>query len=325
MYHFIVNPTASSGKGMAVWKKTERILKREQVEYEAHILKSAGEVTRLVSDLTGHKENSDDGTGLHNTSQTRQENVHLVVLGGDGTLNAVLNGIVSFKRTILSCIRTGSGNDFARNMKVSKSTATALGHLLKNPKEYTLDYGEVFYEPEGSGGFSSRRFLISSGVGYDADICEEVSRSRLKRILNKVHLGEMVYVAIGIRQIFTRKAVNAVLSLDEEDIQVPGLFFVVGMNHEREGGGVPFCPDADPTDGLLDVCLVRDMPAWKLLLAVLLVYGKKHLLFHKVSAYRCQRLTVRTDEPQWFHFDGETPCRVRQVEMECKAGLRFRM
>lgn len=334
MYHFIINPSASSGKGLRIWNKVERILKKENVAYQAHILKSAGEVTALVQKLTGGDEVSEGINGLHNTdvdreiAATEEPDCHLVVLGGDGTLNAVLNGIVSFRRTILSCIRTGSGNDFARNMGISKNIKKALYGILHDKREIVLDYGEAFYEPEqkSKAAVYSRRFIISSGVGYDADICEEVSRSRLKKILNKVGMGKLVYVMIGVKQIFTRQVVSAVLCLDDsEDITVSGLFFMVGMVHEREGGGVPFCPAADASDGLLDVCLAENMPKWKLLLAVLLVYAKKHFVFEKITAHRCRKLYIRMEKPQWFHLDGETPCRISEIEMECRSGLRFLM
>ena len=66
-------------------------------------------------------------------------------------------------------------------------------------------------------------------------------------------------------------------------MKLPELFFVVGMNHMYEGGGIPFCPNANPTDGKLDVCLVKGMSRLKLLFAVVLVYFKKHLLFKDIT------------------------------------------
>jgi diacylglycerol kinase family enzyme len=191
-----------------------------------------------------------------NLTAPGQPECHLIVLGGDGTLNVVLNSIQCFENTILSCIRTGSGNDFARNMKILKDADKALYGILHNENEICLDYGLVTYEDELTGEKKTKRFIISSGVGYDADICEEANRSRLKNVLNKVHLGKLVYVAIGVKQIFTRNAVKAVIRMDEEIIRVPGLFFAVGMIHEKEGGGVPFCPHADPTSacGYASIC-----------------------------------------------------------------------
>ncbi len=310
MYHFIINPAASSGKGKKVWQQVEQILKQEHTEYTAHFLQSGQDAERLAAQLTDLPEGSGD--------------CHLVVLGGDGTLNSVLQGIVSFSHTKLSCISTGSGNDFAKDMEISKNAETALKRILHHPREILLDYGELSCLRADSGEEMRRRFIISSGVGYDAEICEEVGRSRLKQVLNRLHLGKLVYVFIGVKQIFTRKAGSAVLRLDDRTpVRIPGMFFLVGMIHRYEGGGVPFCPGANPSDGLLDVCLVEKMPKWKLLLAVLLVYRKKHFLFRAVSGYQCRKLTLETDQPEWFHMDGETPFRIRKITLECRPGLRL--
>jgi YegS/Rv2252/BmrU family lipid kinase len=315
MYHFIINPASSSGKGRDIWNRVEAILKEEKIVYKSHIMETAEATTELVWKLTA----------------PGKPECHLVVLGGDGTLNVVLNGIQCFENTILSCIRTGSGNDFARNMKIQKDIKKSLYGILHHSGEMCLDYGEITYQPENT--LSServtpqtKRFIISSGAGYDADICEEVDRSRLKAVLNKVHLGKLVYVAIGVKQIFTREAVDAVIYMDDKAVlSVSNLFFVVGMIHEKEGGGVPFCPHANPTDGRFHVCLVRDMPKWKLLLAVMLVYVRKHLMFENITEHECKRLRLQMEKPQWFHIDGETPCKVRELSLECKQGLRFRM
>ena len=210
MYHIIMNPTASSGKGAKVWKKVQKILQEENVAYEQYQTSSVMDTKNIVRRLTANADS--------------KHPVHLIVLGGDGTLNTVLNGIEQFEYTTLSCIRTGSGNDFARNVGISKNVSRAMDGILHHPKDICLDYGIAAYKGDGIEG--KRRFLISSGMGYDADICEEVSRSRLKRILNRIHLGKLVYVAIGIKQIFTRRSLKAVIVVDKETpINVKRLFF----------------------------------------------------------------------------------------------------
>lgn len=316
---------------MEAWEKIKAILDRRSVTYKVHMLQDAGEATQVVRELTAQ-----DETG----------SVKLLVIGGDGTLNEVLNGMQDLEHTTLSCIQTGSGNDFARNMHLEKDVEQAIVHLLEQPEEIALDYGEVTVRVDGTGDarvdgrkrgvdgddmdacrdcmIRTKRFLISSGVGYDANICEEVSRSRLKPILNKIHLGKLVYVMIGVKQIFTKKTVRAKLYLDDATVRkLPELFFVVGMNHMYEGGGIPFCPNADPTDGRLDVCLVKGMSRMKLLLAVVLVYFKKHLLFKGITNHRCKKMRLVTETPQWIHMDGETPYQVREVTWESKGKLRF--
>ena len=303
-FEILINPSASSGRGKRVWKKVKRELDARGVPYRKHLLKAPGEATLLVRDLT----------------KNLTADCHVLVLGGDGTLNEVLNGIQDFDHTVLSCIRTGSGNDFAANVSVEKDPVKALSQLLDSPMETRLDFGLIRADEH-----PPRRFLISCGMGYDAEICEEVSRSRLKKVLNKIHLGKLVYLMIGLKQIFTRKAVNARLYLDDrEPMQIRDLFFVVGMEHPCEGGGVPFCPEADATDGQMDLCVVRDMPKLKLLLAVGLVYIKKHLILHGVNCHRCKTMRLVADEPQWVHLDGETPYKAREVLWINRGKVRFR-
>ena len=306
MYHFILNPAASSGKGMQMWKKIEPVLQEEHVEYAAHVFKSSDETSEFIKDMTS----------------VGKDACHFVILGGDGTINTVLNGIEDFSNTKISCIRTGSGNDFARNVGICKNPKKALQHLLHTPKQMCLDYGEACYTIQNKK--VVRRFAISNGVGYDADICEEVSRSKLKKVLNRIKLGKLVYVLIGIKQIFTRKNEMAKITMDDASVmEIPGLFFVVGMIHEKEGGGVPFCPNADATDGLFDVCIVRNMPKFKLLLAVVLVYLKQHLCFKKITVHRCKKMVIQTDAPQWFHLDGDTSEQISEITLTCHSGLQF--
>ena len=325
MYQIIVNPTSSSGKGMEAWKKIKAILDRRNVAYNVHVLQKPGEAIEIVKKLTEENYADIDETAVMDESvvtvQENDEDTNILVVGGDGTLNEVLNGIQDFEHTTLSCIQTGSGNDFARNMHLEKNVEQAITHLLEQSEEIALDYGEVTTNHPGS---SAKRFLISSGVGYDANICEEVSRSRLKTVLNKIHLGKLVYVLIGVKQIFAKKTVRAKLYLDDAPMmKLSELFFVVGMNHMYEGGGIPFCPNADPTDGKLDVCLVKGMSRLKLLLAVVLVYFKKHLLFKDITNHRCKKMRLVTETPQWIHMDGETPYQVSEVTWESKGKLRF--
>ncbi len=307
-YHIIINSKASSGTKDSVWETVKERLEQNSLLFEKHMPQSREATIELVRQLTG---NIEDDTLCH-----------LIVLGGDGTLNTVLQGIVDFDKTRLSVIKSGSGNDFVRNMKLEKDPGKAIEHLLTEPEELVLDYGELYMSPDAKE--PDERFLISCGVGYDADICVEVQKSALKKILNKIKLGKLIYLAIGVKQIFTRTCPKAIVTLDNDlVIKTPSLFFVVGMNHIYEGGGVPFCPDADPTDGRMDVCLVRSMSKPMLMLAVMLVYLKKHTVFPAVSLYQCKEFSVKVSEPQNYHMDGEISRQIRYTRMVSKSGLHL--
>ena len=313
MYHFIVNPNASSGQNRHIWKQIKKLLSEEQVTYQAYFPKSRKETEELTAQLTA-------GAPLSGTSE--ESICHIIVLGGDGTLNAVLQGIRCFNRTKLSCIRIGSGNDFARDLKLGRHPVKALQKILHQPEEISMDYGEARCQ-SGDGKVLRRRFLISRGVGYDAAICAEANHSTLKNLLNTLHIGKLIYLLIGLKQIFTKTSAPALLQLDEQPpIRIDRMFFLTSMIHCYEGGGVPFCPNADYSDGLLDLCLVESMPKYKLLLAVLLVYFKKHYCFPEVTGYRCRSLRLQTARPEWLHMDGETPCKIQKLSIKCLPGLK---
>lgn len=299
----IVNPEASSGKGMKTWERINKLLDEKNAPYNVHILNAPGQASYVAARLT----------------RELDKDCHILVVGGDGTLNETLNGIKDFAHTKLSCVRSGSGSDFALNMKVDKDIEKALTHLLDEPEEIQVDYGEITADS-----YPPRRFLISCGVGYDADICKEVAGSRLKKLFNRLGIGKLIYLFIGIKQVFTRKKTMALLYLDDKKpIRIKRLFFAVGMNHMYEGGGVPFCPDADPTDGIMDVCLVKDMPKPMILLAIALVYSKKHTWFRNINCYKCKTMYLTTMRPQQIHLDGETPYEAHKIRWETKGKLRF--
>ena len=93
----LINPEASSGNGIKIWNKVKKILDERKVSYIPHILDSPGKACDITAALT----------------EDLKEDLHILVIGGDGTLNETLNGIGDFEHTKLSCVRSGSGNDFA--------------------------------------------------------------------------------------------------------------------------------------------------------------------------------------------------------------------
>ena len=107
MFHFIVNPVSRSGKGLRLWKrKIEPVLISRKILYDVEFSKEHGDVTKICSKISG--------------KSSAEKNCTIVILGGDGTLNDAVQGIKNFETVMLAYIPTGSSNDFARDMKISK-------------------------------------------------------------------------------------------------------------------------------------------------------------------------------------------------------------
>ena len=102
MYYFIINPNARCGRGKNVWKKLERILERENAQYQAYITEKPGDAKVFARKLT---------------EGCREPHV-IVAVGGDGTVNEILDGLSFCSPVTLGYIPAGSGNDLARSLRL---------------------------------------------------------------------------------------------------------------------------------------------------------------------------------------------------------------
>lgn len=306
---FIVNPASHSGKGMELWKRTEDILKQRQVSYEAFLSQKRGDIAEIAGCLTSGPEAGEERT--------------LVILGGDGSVNEALQGIRNFEQVRLGYIPTGSSNDLARDIGISRDVEQALSAILDGGREQRMDVGCVSWKEQDVQ--KERRFLVSCGIGYDAAVCEEALASKMKDALNRIGLGKLTYLGIGLKQMVATSYVKASIRLDGKQIlHCNRLLFVASMSHRFEGGGFCFCPQADAQDGFLDLCVVDDVPKWKLPVIIPFALLGKHYRFRGVTPYRASVVEIRTSAPLWVQTDGEIPGKIDRITITNeKQKLRF--
>ena len=152
----------------------------------------------------------------------------------------------------------GSGNDLARGLHLETDPLKALEQILSGGQTGSIRIGEL------STPAFSRRFLVSSGLGFDAAVCEGALHSKFKKFLNQFHLGKLTYTGIALKEIFLSHCPKSKLILDNDAvIETPTLLFASAMNLPYEGGGFQFCPEADSKDDHLDLILVEKMPKLK--------------------------------------------------------------
>lgn len=299
MYHFIINPKSSSGKGIRHWWTVKDELDRQKIIYTADFTKHIGHAIELTKKIC------QDNEGIKN----------IVVLGGDGTLNEVINGIDSFDDVILGYIPSGSSNDLARSLKIPKNPLRSLENVLKPNKFIYLDYGEMSFEEED---YKPRRFGCSSGIGYDAGVCNEVQRSALKKRLNSFGAGKFIYLAIAIKQLFTTKLQDATVIVDKiKTEKYSKVLLISNMIHKYQGGGLKMAPNASPTDGKLSICLVHGLPRAMLMLLFPSILFGKHIHFKGVETFNCSSIEVILDSKVAVHTDGEVPAFSSHIKVRC--------
>ncbi len=283
MYYFIVNPSSGCGRGRKVWKLVKKELERQRVPFRSCLLRSPGEAGIVAGALS-----------------KLSAPCTAVILGGDGTINEFLNGLTCWEHLTLGCIPTGSGNDFVRGLSLEREPKKALEAILHPRSVAKLKLGAV------RAGDRSHIFAVSSGIGFDADVCNGVGSSRLKNLLNWFHAGKLVYLATALRLLVTMKVCPLTLTLDNgEERSFDRVFFAASMNMRYEGGGFQFAPMASPQAENFQLCLADSLTRGRVLSILPLAFSGGHVGKRGIHILPFQKARLQAAAPLCVHTDGE--------------------
>jgi len=209
----------------------------------------------------------------------------LLVAGGDGTYHLAAQGLAR-SDTALAPIALGTGNDLARELRLSLDPARAVAQALEGPID-RIDLGRI----------DGRYFCGVAGIGFDAAVAERARRVRWLR-------GPAVY-AFATLACLARYAAPRIRLETESGTLEGRAFFVVFANTGHYGGGMRIAPDADPADGLLDVVWVDRVSKWELLRLFPRVYRGGHVGHPAVRITRTAGARLQVDRSQFVNADGE--------------------
>lgn len=272
----VINPTAGRGEA---GKRTREIAQR---------LRQYG----LLSPTWHHTQARGDGEQLARAAVAAGAKL-VVAVGGDGTLHEVMNGVLGSEAT-LGLIPFGTGNDFARALGLFGDLDTACRALTQGQTR-RVDVGTI----EGLGTGGPRRFLVLTGTGYDARTAQTVNAGI------KYLSGASAYVWGAILTAQNFSPFQLTLTPDGGEAIETQAMFVSFANCATTGGGMRIAPGAEVDDGLLDICLVRELPTAQMLWQLTHVFKGDHVNHPAVTMLRAARVTVEADPPQPLLIDGE--------------------
>ena len=229
-----------------------------------------------------------------------KEGRSVIIVGGDGSVHEVVNGILSSgKRVPLAIVGAGSGNDFAWNtLKLPQDPATAIERAF-NGKLVEVDAGIV----------NGRYFANSFSVGLDADIA--VAADHMKKV--PLMSGMRLYYTTTLKQLLFGYHHCPWLSfkLDDSDeqtraMQMKRFVLIAVTNGPTYGAGFRINPNADHTDGLFDVCTIDYTPLLRALRLLPIVKRGEHRALPEVTVYRAKSVTIESKNPVNMQIDGET-------------------
>lgn len=238
----------------------------------------------------------------------------IIIFGGDGTIHRHLPRLVKLQLPVM-IVPCGSGNDFARALKLPNKKTS-----LKAWKEFSstgrnirsIDSGAItpLRESDLQGTKpASHYFCCVGGVGLDAEVARRANE--LPRWLR----GHGGYVLSLPPALFRFAPTPMRLSLPAPDnpetrinrAQTP-IVLVAFANAPAYGGGMQIAPQAQLSDGQLDLCIIHDINRFKLFCLFPTVYFGKHLGMQEVEYLRTSRLKIETDKPLDVYADGEYVC-----------------
>ena len=222
----------------------------------------------------------------------------LVVVGGDGTVNEVVNGIVETVGVELAVIPRGTGWDFVRTLGIPRDLDGAIDVALAGDVR-EIDVGRVSYRT-WAGAEAHAYFANVASAGISGAIAKRANESS-KALGGKVsYYWSTLAVFLGWQTGVMR------VSVDEETRE-GRMIDVMVANGRYVGGGMMMCPEAEPDDELFDVLLIGDVTKRDLLFVLPKTYKGKHLPHPRLEPLRGRVVTVDADEPLPIELDGEQP------------------
>lgn len=266
---FIVNKTAGSGRTLKDFEKVRALLDVRHVPYSFKCTEYKGHGTFLAKEAYKNGER------------------FIVAVGGDGTANEVGSALANTD-AVFAILPFGTGNDLARALHLPKEPQEALEVLLsKNVRQ--MDVGTA----------NGKVFLNVSGFGFDVDVLKNTDsfKDRFR--------GMLPYILGIAKSLVKLKGTHMKVKYSGGEYSQESLIVAVG-NGTHFGGGMNVTPNADPFDGLFDVCLIKKVGRLRFItLLPKFIKGKHESITKIVTTFRTDELTVESSREYPINFDGE--------------------
>ena len=222
----------------------------------------------------------------------------LVVVGGDGSVNEVVNGVAGREDVEIAVIARGTGWDFVRTYGIPRKLEDAVRVALTGTTR-TIDVGNVTYR-SWAGVEARSAFANIASAGMSGAIAQRANETTKA-------LGGKVSYLLAIFAVFARWRVGSVCVEVDGEAREGRMHDVVVANGRYFAGGMMICPDARSDDGRFDVLLIGDLTKGDLLVTLPKAYRGRHLPHPKAELLSGSAVTVEGEQPLPIQLDGEQP------------------
>lgn len=280
----IVNPTSGAGHGLKDYPKIAKLLRDNQIFHDAVFTEHQYHATELAVEAVnkGYRK--------------------IIVVGGDGTLNEVVNGLFiqrqcEPKDIRLAVIAVGTGNDWVRTFGIPSHYSEAI-RAIKEGKTFLQDVGAVSYTESK---YSQTRYMVNvAGLGFDAYVISIFNHWKAKG-----YKGRWLYIASILKAYFKYKSSGVKITVDGNQIFNNLLFSMAVGICKYNGGGVQQLPKAVADDGLLDITLIKPLHWWHIVFRLRRLFDGGIYSIGHVKHAQGKHIRIESTPPIRLECDGE--------------------
>lgn len=280
----ILNPHAGSGKGQKDRNEILKSLTAAGFEYDLAVSEYPRHLIALTTEAIGK--------GFR----------RLIVAGGDGSLNEVVNGIFYQKvcppeNITVGMIPVGTGNDWIKTFGIPNHYTDAI-RILRNGQTIRQDIGRIAYTVDKQ--LQYWYFANMAGFGFDALVAQKTNYLK-----NKGRSGLILYLQALVGSFWNYKIPRLRVTTENRDIDE--LIFSVSIGIGKyNGGGMMQAPGAIPTNGLFEVTIIRKIGIWGILRNLSRLYSGSYINDYRVSTFRANRVVITSFVDMAGEADGES-------------------
>ena len=292
----VVNPAAGGDRGRRGWPRVRDALTRAGLDFDWVATGAPGDGVRLAREgvRSGHR--------------------LVVAVGGDGTVNEVVNGVTGEEAVPLAtvgAVLTGRGRDGGRNFGVPTRTRDAVAALVSG-RDATFDLGVATWA-DGR----RRYFLGAAGAGFDASVATRAASLAAR--------GTLPYLFAVLATLRASRPMAATISIDGVPVWRTPLTAAIVANARYFGGGMKIAPHADPADGVLDLVVLGALTRLEMLRWLPTIYSGRHLTNPRVVTRRASTVVIEAPAPLPTELDGEVGGNTPVTITAARGALRLRL
>lgn len=276
---FIINPISGTGGYKTVEDAITKSLNLEKFEPIIEYTKYKGHATEIAKEYS------------------LKQFDYIISVGGDGTLNEVVNGMIDSDAT-MGIIATGSGNGLARHLNISTKPQKAIDIINQ---EHVVQIDTV--------SLNEYRFISIAGIGFDAMVAHLFSLSKAR--------GFKTYAKIAFKQFFSYKSKKYSLQFPDK-LKIKRAFFITFANSSQWGYNTKISPTASLTDGLVDVCIFKKPSLLRAILLIPFLFSNKIDKSHQVKIIKVPEVIITrpNGKKMHIHIDGDDAKKQKMVHIK---------